>query len=106
MEAIVKSTIHAFSDRLPELDWLDKVTRKAAGEKASSIGIVIGYATSPNVTDPESLQRYYTHNRPVEGHYFESVLKTRYREERRKWATVGQQRDPGVWDMIPPEVST
>ena len=88
------------------MDWLDETTRKAAQEKASAIGVKIGYATSPNVTDPLSLKTYYASNRPVKGKYFESVLKTRIREEQRKWATVGTQRDPDVWDMLPSEVRT
>ena len=106
VETIIKSTVESFKDRLPELDWLDEPTRKAAEDKALAIKVKIGYATSPNVTDPVSLRNYYAVNRPIKAEYFESVLGTRMTEERRKWFQIGKQRDPGVWDMIPSEVCT
>jgi endothelin-converting enzyme len=87
------------------LKWLDPKSRAAAEDKASAIGIKIGYATSPNVTDPVALRSYYALNEPIKGEYFESVLGSRMTDERRKWFKVGRERDPGMWDMIPTEAS-
>lgn len=104
-ETIIKSTVQAFKDRLPELDWLDPESRRAAEEKANYIGIKIGYATSPNVTSPVALRAWYAPNQPKKGQFFESTLQTRIVDERRKWASVGKERDPGAWEMIPSEVN-
>lgn len=102
---IIKSVITAFKARLPELDWLDESSRKAAEEKADAIGIKIGYATSPNVTQPTSLRNFYAPSRPIAGKYFETVVNARSVVEGRKWREVGKNRDPGAWEMIPSEVS-
>jgi endothelin-converting enzyme len=87
------------------LDWLDPDSSKAAEEKANYIGIKIGYATSPNVTSPVALRGWYAPNQPKKGQFFESTLNTRVVDERRKWASIGKERDPGAWEMIPSEVN-
>lgn len=104
-ETVIRSTIQAFKDRLPELDWLDASSRKAAEEKASAIGVKIGWATSPNVTDPIALKAHYAAVRPEKGRFFETVLASRTMDERRKWFSLSKKRDPGTWEMIPTEVN-
>lgn len=104
-ETVIRSTIQAFKDRLPELDWLDKASRKAAEEKANAIGVKIGWATSPNVTDPVALRSYYAATRPEKGKFFKAVLGSRTMDERRKWFSLSKKRDPGTWEMIPTEVN-
>lgn len=99
-ETIIKSVVQAFKDRLPELDWLDPVSRKAAEEKADAIGIKIGWATSPNVTQPTSLRSYYALSRPIQGKYFETVANARSQSQARMWRQVGKQRDRGEWEMM------
>lgn len=100
-ETVIRSTIQAFKDRLPELDWLDPSSRAAAEEKADAVSVNIGWATSPNVTDPRALAAYYASVRPEKGKFFETVSAGRTMEERRKWFSIAKKRDPGVWEMDP-----
>jgi len=98
--------VQAFKERLPELDWLDEETRKAAEEKASAITHKIGYPTSPNTEDPAALERFYSINLPVEKEdFFGNVLRSRIADERRSWVQVGLPVDSGKWEMIPSEVN-
>ncbi|KAI5481088.1 endothelin-converting enzyme, metalloendopeptidase [Pseudohyphozyma bogoriensis] len=105
-EEVIVATIEAFKDRLPELDWLDEETRKAAEEKADAITYKIGYPTNPNTEDPVALGRYYSLNLPISGtDYFGNVLRSRLADQRRTWVRVGGKQDKGIWEMIPSEVN-
>ena len=105
-EEVINATIEAFKSRLhaKEMGWLDETTRLRIEEKASSIRVKVGYATSPNVTSPLALRSYYFASRPRKGKFFESVVATRIMDTRRKWSLIGTSRDRGMWEMIPTEV--
>lgn len=104
-ETIIKSAIQAFKDRLPELDWLDDSSRAGAEEKASAIGIKIGYPTAaPDTRSAVALRRHYAGvPSPAKGRYFEAVMDVRTQDERRKWLGVGKAREG--WEMVPTEVN-
>ncbi|GAA5991957.1 hypothetical protein JCM11641_002023 [Rhodosporidiobolus odoratus] len=105
-EDLIHAVIAAFKERLPGRDWLDEKTRRKAEEKVGKIKVKIGYPTSPNTTDPSSLERYYTPKLPINDHdFFGNVLRSRVAEERRKWVKVGRQVERGEWDMVPSEVN-
>lgn len=91
---IIHAILGAFKDRLPELEWLDDATRKAAAEKADAFDIKVGYPKYPDTESPEAIARYYAINLPVEkADYFGNVLRARLADQRRMWVTVGQQRN-------------
>ncbi|GAA6040657.1 hypothetical protein JCM8097_008090 [Rhodosporidiobolus ruineniae] len=105
-EAIIRSIIQAFKDRLPGRSWLDEETRKKALEKVEAIQVKIGYPTSPNTSDATAIERYYALNLPVEKNdFFGNVLRSRVADEKRKWIKVGRPVDRGEWDMVPSEVN-
>ncbi|GAA5842860.1 hypothetical protein JCM11251_005829 [Rhodosporidiobolus azoricus] len=105
-ENIIHAIIRAFKDRLPGRSWLDEETRKKAQEKVEAITVKIGYPTSPNTTDPASIERYYSLNLPIKADdYFGNILRSRVADEKRKWAKVGRERDAGEWEMVPSEVN-
>ncbi|SCZ89621.1 BZ3500_MvSof-1268-A1-R1_Chr9g10493 [Microbotryum saponariae] len=105
-EDIIVATIQAFKDRLPELDWLDETTRKRAEEKADAIKHKIGFPTTPDTMDPDSIERYYNLNLPINRtDFFGNVLRSRLAEKRRLWVKLGKQVDHGEWEMIPSEVN-
>jgi len=105
-EDIIEAVIDAFYKRLPQLDWLDTNTRQYAQEKAEAITHKIGYPTSPNTTDPNSLLNYYAPNEPFDPKdHFGNVLRSNLAAQRRLWNKVDKQRDPGEWEMIASEVN-
>lgn len=128
-EDIIKATIAAFKERLPELDWLDDKTRAYAKKKvrrhsqlskrqpaatdtfsrplqASAITHKIGYPTVPDTMDPAALERWYSLNMPVEpDDYFGNTLRSRIADQKRSWARIGREQDKGMWEMIPSEVN-
>ncbi|BGP17139.1 hypothetical protein JCM10213_005237 [Rhodosporidiobolus nylandii] len=106
-EGIIWAIIGAFKERLPGRTWLDEETREKAREKVEAIKVKIGYPTSsPNTSSPESIERYYSLNLPIEKDDFVgNVLRSRVADQRRMWAKVGMERDEGEWDMVPSEVN-
>ncbi|GAA5916762.1 hypothetical protein JCM8208_001681 [Rhodotorula glutinis] len=105
-EEVIHAVIQAFKDRLPGRTWLDDETRDKAREKVEKIRVKVGYPTSPNTTDPASLERYYAPNMPVtKGDYFGNSLRAIVADERRKWVDVSRPKDHGTWDMVPSEVN-
>ncbi|GAA5931410.1 hypothetical protein JCM3775_005017 [Rhodotorula graminis] len=105
-EEVIHAVIQAFKDRLPGRTWLDDETRDKAREKVEMIRVKVGYPTSPNTTDPTSLERYYAPNMPInKGDYFGNSLRAVVADERRKWVEVGRPQDPGKWDMAVSEVN-
>ncbi|GAA5902051.1 hypothetical protein JCM6882_000177 [Rhodosporidiobolus microsporus] len=105
-EEVIHAIIGAFKDRLLGRTWLDEATREKAKEKVDAIIVKIGYPTSPNTTDPTSIERYYSLNLPIKSDdYFGNTLRSRVADEKRKWAKVGRERDPGEWEMVPSEVN-
>ncbi|KAH8920571.1 zincin [Atractiella rhizophila] len=105
-EELIHAVIQAFSDRLPELDWLAPSDREAAERKARAIRVKIGYPTSPNTTNPYSIASYYRLNLPVlTNDFFGNIIRSQRAEQTRTWATVGRKKDRGQWFMVPSEVN-
>lgn len=93
--------VNAFYDKLPHVSWMDETSYKAAQKKARSIIPKVGYPLTPNTTDPESLQRWYSRVEVSSDDYFGSVLSTVLLEEQRTWAGLGNKRDRQAWEMYP-----
>ena len=82
------------------------VPRVGKKHTTHALSAQIGYPTSPNVTDPEDLERYYSMQEPFDlNDFFGNVLRARVANVRRLWNKIGAERDAGEWDMIPSEVN-
>jgi endothelin-converting enzyme len=97
--------VNAFYDKLPHISWMDEISYKAAQNKAKSLIAKVGYPLTPNTTDPESLQRWYSRVPVSADDYFGSVLNTALLEQQRTWAGLGQRRDRQSWEMYPQTVN-
>lgn len=105
-EVIIKSIIQAFKERLPNLDWLDDETRKAAEKKADAVRIKVGYPdASPNTTDAASVAKFYADLKVERKDYFGNQLNSATRQRRNDWASVGRTLDPKRWEMFTSEVN-
>lgn len=103
--SIIDSIISAFKARLPELDWLDAETRKAAEVKADHVTVKVGWPDSPNTTDASAIARYYA---PVEvrsGDHFGNQLRSTMVATRRTLNQADRKLDPLRWDMVAEEVN-
>ena len=99
------AVIKTFHDHLPNVPWMDTESAKAAQVKAAAIKPRIGYPTSPDVTDPESLALWYSRVEIKENDYFGNVLQWVFAEGYRTWQTLGKRRDDGTWEMTPQTVN-
>lgn len=86
----------AFAANLPQLAWMDDVTRQRALEKAEAIANKIGYPDQ--WLDYSSLEL-------VPGSYFANGLAAREFEYDRQHKRVGEKVDRGEWGMTPPTVN-
>jgi hypothetical protein len=72
----VTDIVDAFYDKLPHIAWMDEPSYKAAQKKAKAMIPKVGYPLTPNTTDPESLQRWYSRVPVSSDDYFGSILNT------------------------------
>ncbi|KAI8964961.1 endothelin-converting enzyme 1 [Daldinia sp. FL1419] len=88
-----------FISKLNELDWMDDSVKKLAVNKVNNIDQKIGYpTTSPNVTNPDALQTYYS-GLKVTGSFFNNTLSSNKLETNRTWSKLGKPVDRGEWGM-------
>ncbi|PWN30821.1 zincin [Jaminaea rosea] len=104
-KSIIESIISAFKARLPELDWLDAETRKAAEVKADNVFVKVGWPDSPNTTDAAAIQRYYSNLDVKGGDYFGNQLRSSTLSTRRYVNQASRKLDPLRWDMTAQEVN-
>jgi len=86
----------AFEGALPELEWMDDVTRGRAMEKADAIGRKIGY---PDVW------RDYSGLEVVEGSYFDNYIASNEFDYDYDATKIGKPVDPNEWAMTPQMVN-
>lgn len=102
----VNSIKEVFLARLPELTWLDDVTRERAVEKVNSLTRKIGYPdSSPNVMSPVSLSGYYGDLSIDADDFFGNYLNSREFDNAKSWSDVGKTPDPARWGMYPQVVN-
>ncbi|KAI3385454.1 hypothetical protein SNEBB_008785 [Seison nebaliae] len=95
----------SFINNLPNLDWMDKRTRRKAEDKAKSIYEKIGFPRWLNYDDAvDRLDKYYSKLVSADN-YFLNYLNSRVfqiRENLEKYGDVPDQED---WTMTPVEVN-
>ncbi|RCI04345.1 hypothetical protein CU098_003080, partial [Rhizopus stolonifer] len=105
-DEFVKSIKDIFVKRLPELSWLDSVTRERAVKKVDQLIRKIGYPDStPDVMSPPSLLEYYKDLELKSDDYFGNYLNSRQWAIRENWNQVGSAPDKRIWLMNPQEVN-
>lgn len=103
---IISSIVLAFKRRLPELDWLDAKTRKAAEIKADNMPIKVGWPDSPNTTDALAVERYYQQLEIKRGgDHFGNQLRASQVLKQKTLAQAGRKLDTLSWDMFAAEVN-
>jgi len=98
-KAAALQMVHAigesFGADLPNLRWMDAVTRTAAGEKQGAMAFLIGYP-----------DQYKTYDFPVKaGDYAGNALRGAAFDLARKLARLGKPVDRGEWEMTAPTVN-
>lgn len=78
---------------------MDKESSAAAQKKAKAIIPKVGYPLTPNTTDPESLQRWYSRTELSGDDFFGNVLRTSMTDVARSWMGLGRRRDRQSWEV-------
>ncbi|KAI7852677.1 hypothetical protein BDC45DRAFT_443714 [Circinella umbellata] len=105
-DEFVASIKDSFLNRLPELEWLDQVTRDRAIEKAHALAHKVGYPTkTPNVMSPVSLSDYYSDLSVDQDDYFGNYLRGRQWLVMKNWKQAGKPTDKSTWEMTPSTVN-
>ncbi|KAI8379641.1 uncharacterized protein BYT42DRAFT_496200 [Radiomyces spectabilis] len=105
-DEFVQSIEEVFVDRLPELTWIDNVTRARAEEKVDNLMLKVGFPSAyPDVMSPVSLSDYYSELRMEPDSYFKNYLKSRTWDIVEQWRQVGKPPNKSKWLMNPQEVN-
>ena len=86
----------AFTNGLPDLEWMDDATRQRAVEKKAAIANKIGY--------PDKW-RDYSKLKIKKGDYFGNLVASGRFEFEREAAKIGKPVDKTEWGMTPPTVN-
>ncbi|KAF3070925.1 Endothelin-converting enzyme 1 [Daldinia childiae] len=88
-----------FISKLNDLSWMDDSVKKLAVNKVNNIDQKIGFpTTSPNITNPEALQSYYS-GLKISDSFFNNTLSSNALETNRTWSALGKPVDHGEWGM-------
>lgn len=105
-DEFVNSIKRVFLDRLPDLEWLDEVTREKAVKKVDELIRKVGYPdTTPNLMSPVSLSAYYGELNMSPDDYFENYANARQFGVLQDWRQLGKAPDRSKWLMNPQEVN-
>ncbi|KAK7749690.1 hypothetical protein SLS53_000269 [Cytospora paraplurivora] len=105
-DQIIHDIKNEFSVKLENSDWMTEEVRQLAIDKVNLIRQKIGYPTrSPDVTNAEELQRYYSNVNVSAESFFANRLSSTKNDVRREWAQVGKPVDKDEWDMSAPTVN-
>ncbi len=97
---IISDIKKAYLEKFTGLTWMDDATKKVAIEKVNNIDQKVGYpAASPNIMDPEDLQKYYE---PINitNSYFENAVSSDRFLDKRVWSSLGKPTDMKEWSMM------
>ncbi|KAI1460816.1 endothelin-converting enzyme 1 [Annulohypoxylon moriforme] len=98
-DQIIMDIKHQFISKLNDLTWMDDSVKKLAANKVNNIDQKIGFpTTSPNITNPEALQAYYS-GLTISDSFFNNTLLSNERETKRSWDALGKPVDHGEWGM-------
>ncbi|XXG97102.1 hypothetical protein Hte_003397 [Hypoxylon texense] len=98
-DQIIMDIKHQFISKLNDLSWMDDSVKKLAVNKVNNIDQKIGYpTTSPNITNPEALQAYYS-GLAISDSFFNNTLASNAREMNRTFSALGKPVDHGEWIM-------
>ncbi|KAI1447479.1 endothelin-converting enzyme 1 [Annulohypoxylon stygium] len=98
-DQIIMDIKHQFISKLNDLTWMDDSVKKLAANKVNNIDQKIGFpTTSPNITNPEALQAYYS-GLTISDSFFNNTLLSNERETKRGWEALGKPVDHGEWGM-------
>lgn len=105
-DQIVSDIKERFIFTLTETKWMSGEVRKLGIKKVENIVQKIGYPTkSPNVMDPNEVQRYYQDLHVSNETFFENELSAARFSLRFDWAQLGKPTDRDRWDMTTPTVN-
>lgn len=86
--------------KLNHSEWMTEKVREFAIDKVNLIRQKIGYPTqSPDVTNPEELQKYYSSVNVTADSFFANRLSSTRHEVLREWAQAGKPVDKAEWGM-------
>lgn len=105
-DQIIHDIKYTFSDKLKHSEWMTKTVRQLAIDKVNLIRQKIGYPTkSPDITNAEELQKYYSQVNVSASDYFGNRLSSTENDVRREWAQIDQPVDKDEWGMSAPTVN-
>ncbi|KAI1761697.1 endothelin-converting enzyme 1 [Hypoxylon sp. FL1150] len=98
-DQIILDIKHQFISKLNDLSWMDDSVKKLAVNKVNNIDQKIGFpTTSPNITNPDALQAYYS-GLAISDSFFNNTVASNAREVNRTWSALGKPADHGEWGM-------
>lgn len=105
-DQIVSDIKERFVSTLEGTEWMTKEVRDLAITKVGNIVQKIGYPTkSPNVQNPEQLQKYYENLEISNNTFFANALGVAKFESENEWAKLGKPTDRNEWGMTVPTVN-
>ena len=105
-DQIVSDIKERFVETLETTEWMSKEVQDLAITKVGNIVQKIGYPTkSPDVQDPEALQKYYENLQVANNTYFANALAVAKFNSERGWAKLGKPTDRDEWGMTVPTVN-
>lgn len=103
---IISDIKDRFVSTLEGTEWMTKDVRDLAIEKVGNIVQKIGFPTkSPNIENPEELQKYYEKLEISNNTFFANGLAVSKFNEESEWAKLGKPTDRDEWGMTVPTVN-
>ncbi|QDS78081.1 hypothetical protein FKW77_003728 [Venturia effusa] len=104
-DRIISDIKAEFAARLKTLDWMSPKTQDVAVQKVKNMVQKIGYPTaSPNIMDPEDLQKHYDGLR-ISDDYFANSLNLNTRSHNKTWENLLKPVDRVKWEIYTPVVN-
>ncbi|KAF3763247.1 endothelin-converting enzyme 1 [Cryphonectria parasitica EP155] len=105
-DQIIHDIKDEFITKLKHSEWMTKTVRQLAIDKVNLIRQKIGYPTeSPDVTDAEELQKYYSEVPVSSNTFFANRLASTKNDIKREWAQIDKPVDKAEWGMSAPTVN-
>ncbi|KAF4164548.1 hypothetical protein CNMCM6936_008967 [Aspergillus lentulus] len=105
-DQIILDIKQRFVNILHQTSWMSPEVRKLSIEKVDNIVQKIGYPTkSPDVMDPEDIERYYRDLHISNETFFENEMAIAKFDLHRAWSKLGKPTDRNEWGMSAPTVN-